>query len=210
MSLTPIAGSNSTDFAQSEPARWMQGGFGLDTLVVPYRGYIDKLNAFLSSRTRWAPSGLDGNMFLESWPNDQHKQAPTVELRYTGRRGGNCSGTGRTDGGHTVQNVTYTHPAGMLIINITAKVPTSTHTWLSRTPKTGGETPTVSTTDIIVLHARYSINPQYSGLYPTTFQGTLNWFDKVTIVNTTYAELVPNQYYANTRVAQIVLQSIEI
>jgi hypothetical protein len=75
-------------FNQSGVPKWQDSTWDLDQLVVPYRGSVEELEAFLSAHSISEASSVDSNMFLIQKPTDEHKQFPTVSLTYQGKRGG--------------------------------------------------------------------------------------------------------------------------
>src|SRR5215469_16387033 len=81
---------------QNSVPRWQPNGWQLDKVTVPWRGSITGRAAFLASLVQWQQwtgfdsqgSAVDGNMYLEAFPQDDHQRFPTISLTYTGKRNG--------------------------------------------------------------------------------------------------------------------------
>lgn len=80
--------SGASSFAISGNIKWIPSTWDLDQLIIPYRGKVTDLDAFLIAHPIGEASSIDGNMFLIQAPSDDHKQFPTVNLIYQGKRNG--------------------------------------------------------------------------------------------------------------------------
>jgi hypothetical protein len=122
------------EFKRSGPPQWNQSLWGIDTLVVPYSGPIIFLEEFLDFKTKGQPSDIDENMLLTDWHvSDQHKQYPTVDLIYLGKRGGVLP-PGKHGSGNAVQAVSSA--AGP--VSLTYLAPVTTYSWISEEEGVGG------------------------------------------------------------------------
>lgn len=84
MALT-VLGALAGEFQLISSPKWIPGKLvELDALELVYQGSYNKLNTFRNTLSKWKPSALDGNMFLESFPSDGDRVKPTVTLRYVG------------------------------------------------------------------------------------------------------------------------------
>lgn len=78
----------NSDWKQAGSPRWYPNVWELDRVVVPVQGRVTALNAFMNSIKLGLPWSEDRNMFLMEYPMDDHKQFPTLNLTFSGKRGG--------------------------------------------------------------------------------------------------------------------------
>lgn len=197
----------NTNFEQSEPAQWQPSGWDLDRLVVPFRGDVDQLEAYLTaaSSSRWSASALDGAMFLESWANDGHKQFPTVSLTYLGRKGGSLPPTKRQRG-KTVQQSSFSSFTGKTEANVTYLAPTSTSVIWSRQEIDPSSVTVAYPADVTFLLGTYKSD---EGLEFETEAEYLALFTAKDVETGECEEVVPNQYFRVTRQKQKMLFSVQ-
>lgn len=96
------------EFTQVGPPQWQQSYWDLDTLVIPYDGPVDGLNAFLDSLEKGSPADIDGDMFLSDWRISGSKAYPRVDLIYTGKKNGEMPLKKATSGGSVASATTNT------------------------------------------------------------------------------------------------------
>jgi len=78
----------NTSWEQATRERWLRSGWELDRLIVAWQGDDENFEDFIGQFSLWDASDIDGDMFLETDPNDDDRNFPTVELVYIGKRGG--------------------------------------------------------------------------------------------------------------------------
>lgn len=88
------------------------------------------LDTYNNSLQKWTQWGVDGNLFLEGWQNDDAKQYPKVLLRYIGCKGGSLPPP-RATPGFNLQTATTTDGSSQL--QVLYRAPTTTWKWISRT-----------------------------------------------------------------------------
>lgn len=122
------------DFTPIGRPKWRPGGLNeLDALEVTYLGPCTKLDAYRASLTKWTPSSIDSNVFLETFPDDGRAPYTTVTLRYIGCRGGQVPAPVDSQGGSLA---TVSADDGESEVSALYWSPHVARTWIS---KTGGD-----------------------------------------------------------------------
>ncbi len=183
------------DYEISGPAEWAQSIWGLDQLVIPYRGAVTGLEAFLTAHPPGEASPIDGsNMFLMQKQPDGHLQFPTVRMVYQGKRGGTLPPQ-KHGKSNPIQSATSSFgrfgPA-VAPATIQYQAPTNTLSYITRA---AGTTDADDPTDALVI--------RNITLGSTTFSGTslstavANFFSTLITAEINSEEVVPGQYWQN-------------
>ena len=187
------------DFQISGPPAWHPDGWGMDRLIVPYRGSAETEQAFIDSLEMWQESDIDDNMFLSSWDSDHHKQFPTVRLIYLGKKGGvlppsqprttnPIQTAGSSQGFNTVL-------AEAITIEFYAVV--SQLTWFTKDAKGALNTAPDPTTDPVIRSVSY-FGTDYSPSSVGIDQTLLGFFQLAVTDTLDSVEVVPGKYWRNT------------
>lgn len=215
-----------SSWKQAGAERWMANGWELDRVVIPFRGDIDGLKTFLDGMTLWSPWDSDGNMFLENYPQDEHKQFPTVNLTFLGKRAGKLP-PDRHELSSSIQQasgivfsdayiLTFGLPphwtARLTYISATSRVVT----WSREVPNFDGISPpappALTADDIVSLvmgGVDYTVWPVAAANYAGIVAWVLRWFMQRTARYTSSQELVPGEYYRAEVTEQILLLPIQ-
>jgi hypothetical protein len=216
-----------SSFKQNGTPRWLVNGWELDRCIVPWRGSIDALNGFINGLTMWsAASTVDSNMFLESYPIDEHKQFPTVNLTFLGKRHGRLP-PDRHEAASSIQQTSGIVFSDAYILSFglpphwTARVtyisPTSRFVTWSRTPPnfdsiSAPAPPEITSDNIVSLvlgGVDYTLWPAAAANYGGIVDWVLRWFMQRDARYTSSQELVPGQYFRAEVTTQTLLLPIQ-
>lgn len=219
-----------TDFKLTNKPVWNTDQWELDRLIMSMQGGVDKLDAYLDSleSEMGTASDIDSNMFLTGYTQDKHPRWPTVELTYTGKKGGNLPPdrdelfTSEQQTSGITQEFEFIFIGGIFVSkqqgNLTYIAPTTRRTVWSRTPidqttLSAPEPPDIQAAQVVSLILNDLDYAFISGLDPDALAALIdqtlqNGFRQRTSEYPDSQEVVSGQYYRGVLTKQKKLYPI--
>lgn len=192
--------------------KWTRSRWDLDRVTVPYRGSAENFDAFIAALTIGSNYSGDSNMKLDDWDNDDHQQFPTVNLIYTGKKGGTLppdkNGTSYTIQQAQFTSFFYTDDEG-LRITLTYIAPTSTKVKWGTSALDIATIGAATAANCTVVWFTAEAHGSWVSVIPTNEATALAYFVQKEAILGDSDEIVSTAYFRGTQTKQNLLFSSE-
>ncbi len=182
------------DYEISGPSEWTPNTWGLDQLVIPYRGSVGGLEAFLSAHSPGEASPIDANMFLMQKTPDGNQQFPIVRMEYQGKRDGTLPPQRHTKSNPIQSSTSSFGRFGPSVAPVTIQYQAPTNT-LSYITRSAGVTNADDPTDALIIRSVTVGSTNFTG--GSLGDAIPNFFSELITGEINANEVVPGQYYQN-------------